>query len=225
LDVRLEKMKSPSEAVDLFWKEDFFKGKKKTSEVERKLTGLGINPCNLSDILKKRHYLRYKNGFWIQKHPYAVNNEEIEVYYFEPDKPHTSRKNFVELLSQLSGDVKICDPYLTSDSLEAIEKIANAKVKFLTSAKKSNIKITSNDLKDFKSEFSQVEIKGFPFDHLHDRYIIAKDKLFLLGQGLSIRKKETFIVELPERFAKDLIQSLSATFDIRWKNPNNLILC
>ncbi len=70
-----------------------------------------------------------------------------------------------------------------------------------------------------------IEIKGFPFDHLHDRYILSKDKLFLFGHGFSIRNKESFIIELPEKFAKELIQSLNSTFDNRWKNKDNLILC
>jgi len=85
--------------------------------------------------------------------------------------------------------------------------------------------VSAQNLKDFKTENMNVVVKGFPHDHLHDRYILCNNKLFLLGHGFSIRNKESFIIELPEKFSKDLIQSLSTTFDIRWKNRDNVELC
>mgnify|MGYP001588861234 CR=1 FL=1 len=218
-------MNSPTKAIDNFWIDEFFKNKKKTIEVTSKLSDLGLNPGNVTDLLRKRKYLRNKNGFWIQKYPYLKEDNEIEFYYFEPGKPHTSRKNFVTILNNLRGEIKICDPYLNKDSIEALEELKNTKVKFLTSSKKSNLKALSQELKDFKTENSNIEIKGFPHDYLHDRYIISSDKLFLLGHGFSVRNKESFIIELPSKFSKDLIQSLTKTFDIRWKNQSNVILC
>ncbi len=219
---------NPKDALEHLWKEGFFENEASLKNIENKLfEKWKITPSNISMTLKLksvRKFLIKKNGGWKQRRPYEVNKENIEVYYFEPDKPRTSRKDFVSILSNLSGEIKICDPYLTEDCLEALEKISKGKVKFLTSSKKNNIKVTDQDLKDFKAEFSKVEIRGFPFDHLHDRYIITKDKLYLLGHGFSIRKKETFIIELPEKFSKDLIQSLNSTFDNRWKNQNNTIL-
>ena len=186
------------------------------------------NPSNLIMTLKlksiKKFLIKKKKG-WIQRGPALKKEEDIEVYYFEPGKPRTSRKDFVKILNELNGEIKICDPYLNKDSLEALEEIKNANVKFLTSNKKTNIKLSNQELKDIKEEFPNIEIKGFSFDHLHDRYIITKNKLFLLGHGFSIRKKESFIIELPEKFAKDIIQSLTTTFNTRWKNTQNKILC
>ena len=125
----------------------------------------------------------------------------------------------------MKGEIKICDPYLNKDTLEALEELKNAKVKFLTSSKKTNLKVSQQDLKDLKIENKNIEIRGFPHDHLHDRYIISKEKLFLLGHGFSIRNKESFVIELPSKFSKDLIQSISTTFDTRWKNKDNINLC
>ncbi|PIN77393.1 hypothetical protein COV15_02115 [Candidatus Woesearchaeota archaeon CG10_big_fil_rev_8_21_14_0_10_34_12] len=218
-------MKSPTKAIDSFWREGFFKDKQKTSTISNKLNGLGLNPGNTTDLLRKRKYLRNKNGFWIQKYPFVKSEEDIEVYYFEPGKPRTSRKDFVGILNNLKGDIKICDPYMNKDTLEALEELKNSKVKFLTSSKKTNLKVSSQELIDFKVENGNVEIKGFPHDHLHDRYIVSNDRLFLLGHGFSIRNKESFVIELPVKFAKDLIQSLSTTFDVRWKNQENIKLC
>jgi hypothetical protein len=217
-------MKSPTKAIDSFWQEGFFKEKKKTTEITKKLGKLGLNPVNVTDLLKKRKYLRNKNGFWIQKYS-PEKDDEIQVYYFEPGTPRTSRKNFINLLNEIKGEVKICDPYLTKETLEALEELKTAKVKFITSSNKLNIKVSPQDLKDFKVENPNIDIRGFPYNYLHDRYIITSDKLFLLGHGFSVRNKESFVIELPEKFSKDLIQSLNVTFDNRWKNQTNIILC
>jgi len=215
-------MISPTKFIDSLWKKDFFKIKRETKDIRELLSKEGLNPENVTDLLKKRPYLKNKKG-WIQRHPSVKREDEIEVYYFEPNKPRTSRKNFVTILNNLKGEIKICDPYMNKDTLEALEELKQAKVKFLTSSKKSNSKVSSQDLKDFKTENNNIEIRGFSYDYLHDRYILTKNRLFLLGHGFSIRNKESFIIELPEKFAKDLIQSLSVTFDTRWKNQKNSI--
>jgi hypothetical protein len=124
----------------------------------------------------------------------------------------------------LKGDVLICDPYFNKDTLEALEQIKNAKVRFLTINKPSNMKVSKQDIQDFKIENPHVAIRGFGFDHLHDRYILCEDKLFLLGHGFSIRNKESFIIELPKKFAEDLMQSLNSTFNQRWNHQQNTVL-
>ncbi len=208
------------EAIDELWKLNFFKEKRKTKDIEAEASKqFGVNFTNISSLLSTRKYLMDKKG-WIQKGP-PKREDEIVVHYFEPEKPRTSRKNFVDILGTLSGEVKICDPYFSKDSLEALEQLKNAKVKFLTRNKKENIKVSMQDLKNFNAENKNVELKGFNFDHLHDRYIICEDKIFILGHGFSIRNKESFIIELPKKFSEDLIQSLSSTFDQRWKNQQN----
>ena len=212
----------PKEALEELWKANYFKEYRQKKELEKYiLKKFGCTCANWHIMLKLSGFLRKDKEGWIQKYPFE-NDEGIEVYYFEPDKPRTSRQNFNNLLSSLKGDVKICDPYLTKDTLEALEQIKNADVKFLTCNKKDHIKVSSQEIKDFEKENPKIEIKGFVFDHLHDRYIIAGDKLLLLGHGFSVRNKESFIIELPEKFAKDLIQSLASTFDIRWKNNQNV---
>lgn len=220
---------TPKEAIEELWKSNFFESVRSLSDIEKEIfSGWKINPSNLLMTLKLKSVkkiLMKKPGGWTQRAPFTKKEGEITIHYFEPGKPRTSRKNFVSLLNELKGGIKICDPYMNKDTLDALEELKNATVKFLTSYKPSNLSVPAQDLKDFKAENKNVEIKGFPHDHLHDRYIISKDRLFLLGHGFSIRNKESFIIELPKKFAEDLIQSLSTTFDIRWKNKDNVILC
>jgi len=219
---------TPKKALEILWNDGFFKKIKSQKEIEQAIyTRWKRTPSKLIMNLKlksvKKFLIKKPKG-WIQRHPFIKKEEGIQVYYFEPEKPRTSRKDFKKVLNELKGEIKICDPYLNKDTLEALEELKNAKVKFLTSSKKTNIRVSNQEPKDFKDEYKNIEIKGFPFDYLHDRYILSNKKLLLLGHGFSIRKKESFIIELPEKFSKDIIQSLSATFDSRWKNPNNTIL-
>ncbi len=217
---------TPKKAIEELWKTGFFEKIKSLKDIESEIYRIWkSNPSNLIMTLKlksiKKFLIKKKKG-WTQRHSYVKKEDEIEVYYFEPSKPHTSRKNFIAILNGLKGEIKICDPYLNKDTLEALEELKNTKVKFLTSSKKLNLKDIHQKLKDFKAENDNVEIKGFPHDHLHDRYIISNDRLFLLGHGFSVRNKESFIIELPGKFSKDLIQSLTVTFDTRWKNRENI---
>ena len=71
-------MNSPTKAIDNLWMDEFFKDKKKTADVTSKLRDLGLNHGNVTDLLRKRKYLRNKNGFWIQKHPYVKKEDEID---------------------------------------------------------------------------------------------------------------------------------------------------
>ena len=222
--------KTPTLIKNLYG-EDFFVSKKSLSDVEKEVNSKHYFPdkAAICIALNNAKYLKRRgkkgNYKYFQKEPSRGNSEELDVIYFESGKPRTSRKKFVELLQCLKGTIKICDPYINEDSLEALEKIKDSKIRFLTSGFKQNIKVSIKDLQDFKAENSNIEIKGINSDCLHDRYILTDKVLYLLGHGFSIRKKESFVIVLPEKIAGDLIQSLSSTFDIRWKNQNNKILC
>ena len=120
MEVRIEKMNGSTNAIDALWKRGFFRDEKKqTKNVSQVISKeFGINPTNITDLLKKRPYLK-NDGGWIQRYP-PKEEDEISVYYFEPGKPRSCRQNFINILKGLKGDIKICDPYLTKDSLEAL---------------------------------------------------------------------------------------------------------
>ena len=104
----------------------------------------------------------------------------------------------------------------------ALEKMPNAKIKFLTTDNKQKNKISTKDLNDFKQENSNIEFRGIASDCLHDRYIITNEKIIILGHGFSIRKKESFVLELPKRSFEDLYSGLNETFNRRWKSSKIL---
>jgi len=219
------------ELIKNLYEDKFFSSEKSLQDVEGKLNSKGYHPDKAAisialnkskDLKRKGKRGKYK---YFQREPPKKDKEELDVVYFESGKPRNSRKRFVDLLKSLKGKIKICDPYLNEDSLDALEKVDKSNIKFLTSGLKQNVSVSSKDLQDFKTENPNIEIKAINSDCLHDRYIITDKILYLLGHGFSVRKKESFVIMLPKKIAGDLIQSLSSVFDTRWKNKNNVVLC
>lgn len=68
--------------------------------------------------------------------------------------------------------------------------------------------------KDFKKEKPNAEIRIYNNSELHDRYIIAKGEMWLIGHGLKdLGTKESFII----RMGKDIKDSMETIFNRRWK--------
>jgi len=210
------------------YEENYFKLEKTFSQVKLKLNEMGFNPfpSELSKSLAKANFLRRlgKKGSYefVQKQP-PKKEDSLEVFYFDSNKkPSSARRGFYEILRNISGDCLVCDGYLNEDTLMALEKMNKSKIKFLTTDSKQKNKISQKDLSDFKQENLNIEFKGISTDCLHDRYIITKNKIILLGHGFSIRKKESFVLELPKKSFEDLYQGLNNTFNQRWKSSRVL---
>lgn len=207
-------MKSPTKAIDGLWNSNFFRQKKSTKEVDEKLLkDFGITCTNTTAFLKSRPYLLNRKG-WIQKYA-PEERSDVQIVIIEPGKPRTATKKFEDVVKDLSDDVMISDPYLTQDCLDLLEKIKARNTKFLFFQKQNTL--SKRDIEDFKKENPHIELRKFQNPCLHDRYILAKNKMIIVGHGLSLRNKETFIVILQDSFAKDLRLSLLETFNRRWK--------
>ncbi|MDE2217136.1 MAG: hypothetical protein KGJ87_08275, partial [Planctomycetota bacterium] len=58
---------------------------------------------------------------------------------------------------------------------------------------------------------------------LHDRYIIAKNALVVIGHGIKdLASKESFIIFLPEKLVTGFLPKLKKIFDERWKKSTKL---
>ena len=150
---------------------------------------------------------------------------EISVSYIEGGKPRTARKLLADMLSSLSGEIKVCDPYYGVRTLDALEMIpANCSVKFLTAQTTEKPIKLSGAISDFKKERTQTEIRIFPDPKsLHDRYILSSDLLLILGHGIKdIGNKESFVVSISSDYAGDLLESLKKTFNDRWATSTTL---
>lgn len=154
-----------------------------------------------------------------------VHSGPIQVVRIEAGKPRSARQQLGDLLSQLNGTIRICDPYFGLRTLDALALIPNTnKVQFLTSRTFEKSAKLSGPLSDFKKENSNVELRVLsPPTTLHDRYILAQDTLLLLGHGIKdIGSKESFVIVISSSFAGDLFTTQKSIFDHHWANASHL---
>ncbi len=143
----------------------------------------------------------------------------LTLLYIEGNKPRTARRELEEILSNLSGTVRICDPYYGVRSLEALELVpANCTVRFLTARTNENPTRLSGHLRDFKRERPNTELRLYPnARELHDRYILSRDRVLIVGHGLKdIGGRESFVIAIQEALAPNLLAQVSAAFDDKW---------
>lgn len=152
----------------------------------------------------------------------------IEALYFEPESRYSSKRLLVTgILSVLTGEVRILDPYCGVRALDVITDIGGRPIKFLTRLDSiTNVNVKSNllrELKDFKTENVDIEFRDYPNKDLHDRYIIAPTCLVLLGHSMKdLGAKESCAVVLNRTSSQDIYEALSENFDRRWKQATTL---
>jgi len=118
-----------------------------------------------------------------------------------------------DLLAKLSGDVRICDPYLDDKTLEHLQACPkNQPLRLLT----MNVK-DSGPLRRLvaaaKSASYQLEIRVVGAAILHDRYIIDDKSLLILGTSLNgFGKKQSFVI----RAGDDIRSAVMLAFDLLW---------
>ncbi len=210
-------MTTANEAIELLWKKDYFRppSYRSTKDIETKASkDYGCTYPNWNTLLSRALFLRKTKKGWIQKAEPQKNNE-IKIVLIEEGRPREATKTFEEIVNSFTGPVYISDPYFTRESMDLLEKVPSSEIRFLFH--KVQTKLSQREIEDFKKENSHIKLKQYPNDHLHDRYILSNDKMLIIGHGLSLRNKETFIIELKDDIAKDLRFGLLQTFDRRWQ--------
>ena len=149
-----------------------------------------------------------------------LGGELMTVMRVEGGQPRTARRRLGDMLAELNGVVRVCDPYYglrTLDTLDYIPK--KCPVRFLTSKTSDPAVKTTNAFHDFTKERpkSEFRLAANP-SQLHDRYVLTAESLLILGHGLKdIGSKESFIIRLDRSLATDLLSELSNAFDVHWK--------
>lgn len=150
-------------------------------------------------------------------------NEPLNIVYVHPDKPRTATKNLESLIKSIPKDtLLICDPYYGLKTLEVLEVFVkhHKEIKFLTAKIGGGEKATTlaRAISEFKKENGKkVEIKVSSGNDLHDRYIIAKDRFFIIGHGIKdLGSKESLIVGVEDRYGKDIRKTITLVFQKRW---------
>jgi hypothetical protein len=149
----------------------------------------------------------------------ALGGELMSVVRVEGGHPRTARLRLGDMLAQLKGIVRICDPYYglrTLDVLDSVPKLCE--LRFLTAKTNEPIPKVQGAFRDFCKERSTAHFRltANPGD-LHDRYVATADSLLILGHGLKdIGGKESFMIRLERNLVPDLLKDVTQTFDSRW---------
>ncbi|MBA7628156.1 hypothetical protein ES703_35631 [subsurface metagenome] len=151
----------------------------------------------------------------------------IEVFYFESGKRYTSKRILSKnILHNLKGELRIIDPYCGERTLDILSNVKNRVVKFLTRVENLREKDKNRflrELKDFKSEHSEIEFKNYPQKDIHDRYIISSELLVILGHSIKdLGAKESFAIILNKDTNKNIVEALIENFNRRWKQSSIL---
>lgn len=181
---------------------------------------------------------RFKRKYWfpgfIEKmnaekkiaEPFAVEN----VLFFSGKEAWTDpNKNFPKVIEQLKGDLCIVDPFYGNGTFYVLEKFGkDRKIRFLSSKlgneEQSNITKFEINLKRFKKEFKNIEIRTYDKSfELHDRYLIADNGLVIVGHGIKdLAYKESFVVFLSKTLVAKFLPVLKKSFEERWKKAKGL---
>ena len=145
----------------------------------------------------------------------------INLFYISGEKPYSDYRTVENILEEVTGNVLICDPYFGKNTLDLIKRLPNkCKVRFLL---EKNQDVSEDDLKRYKQERPSFQFKLARPKGMHDRYIVDKRGLMILGHGLrDIGNKESFVVFLERSLIPTIIDDISISFENRWKSATSI---
>jgi hypothetical protein len=149
----------------------------------------------------------------------------LSLLYVEGRKPRTDRRRLGDILSDLSGTVRICDPFYGVRTLDTLELIPDpCSVRFLTAKTNENITRLSGPIRDFRIERPRTELRLYPKSReLHDRYILGDDRMLIVGHGLKdIGSKESFVIAIKRALVPDLHAQVTSAFNDKWSKARPL---
>jgi len=154
----------------------------------------------------------------------SLNAGSLDLIYIQGGKPRTARKELKDLLTPLTGIVRVCDPFYGIRSLESLEFFAvSCQVRFLTSRTTESSSRLAGPLRDFKREHPNTQLRVSPRQDFHDRYVLSKDRLLIIGHGLKdIGGKDSFVIAIERGLARDLVSHVAKDFDSRWNHATPL---
>ncbi|MEE8113217.1 MAG: hypothetical protein V3T23_02570 [Nitrososphaerales archaeon] len=151
----------------------------------------------------------------------SLGGGQLSVVRIDGTQPRTDRLRLGEVLSQLRGVIRICDPYYGVRTLDSLDYIsATGRVHFLTAQTTEEGRRLRGAMRDFARERPNVDFRKVVRPSLlHDRYVVTNNQLLILGHGLKdIGGRESFMIRLSRDQSPDLIRETIAAFDGRWRD-------
>ena len=190
----------------------------KPESVTRALAGSSSEKYNSKKVSDETIYKIMQPGIeHLQK---LVSEDKLMVHRIGGKKPWTDKQILSAIVKNSKGEIKIVDPYYGSSTLHNLGKIHFGKpIKLLTARLGEKPFKFQNDWNDFKTEFTDVEIRLFENPkELHDRYILTKNGIVFLGHGIKdFGGKESFVIIFQDKAGKNILKDLTDNFDLRWQ--------
>ena len=163
-------------------------------------------------VLKR---LRGKTEYWK-----LMRAGEVELVspndiatFIDPSSAFTARRRVHEILSGLRGQLRFCDPYIDSTILDCFASCTEATSIFVLTSKIQSVGFVA-DLAAFNRQFGgKMQVRSVGKQTLHDRYVIHKSGMILLGASLKdVGRTPSFVVAL----GQDLTNAVSTHFNQVW---------
>jgi hypothetical protein len=149
-----------------------------------------------------------------------VNGASSAVVFIEPSRGFSGLRESQALLSEMTGEVRVCDPYVDLKTLDMLAECAGA----------TGIRLLTHNIKS-KAGFKQA-VRAFAAEHgkhldvalappkmLHDRYVIHDDGMVVFGTSLnSLGAKQSFVVAMGE----DVRATVLGAFETTWQQATLL---
>jgi hypothetical protein len=155
----------------------------------------------------RRHFKIMKRG------EDEVSKNMAQPLFIDPEKALTSIRTMENIFETLEGEICICDPYFSGNTLDYIVQCkCAAGVRLLTENVQDSGR-AKRDVNAFKEHQIPLEIRVSQKGKLHDRYILHKDGMLLIGTSIKdIGKKQSIVVQISTSFAAEM----SKAFDREW---------
>ncbi|MCH9027100.1 MAG: hypothetical protein IIA05_08310 [Proteobacteria bacterium] len=137
------------------------------------------------------------------------------ILFIDPSKSIQNVVTLHELFGGMNGLVRVCDPYLDESSIEHLDSLTG-NVKYLTHNVKDSGRLRQT-LAAFQKPGRTLEIKTTQKNVLHDRYIIDKTSMLILGTSLNgFGKKQCFLI----RAGQDIRATMLHGFNEHWDSAD-----
>jgi len=192
-----------------------------TVEISSRLSqyGIGIHWKRIQSILEESKTLvqrKKSEKKWYYKVLKAGKDKisnSTSVLLIEPNKAVQGVSTIQNLLKNLKGTIKICDPYVDETIFQFLDAcMPSAKVRILSKNSKnlSQIKLL---ISAHKTQGREIEFMYAATNVLHDRYIIDSKSMLILGTSFNgLGKKQCFVVAVGD----DLRKMTENYFDELW---------
>lgn len=150
----------------------------------------------------------------------AEGDRELEAateaaQFIDPERGYTGLRAVQELLGSVRGEMRLCDPYIETRTLDMAAECGDADPVRILSQNIKRPDGLKQALKAFEREHdTRVEVRRAQPGVLHDRYLIHDDGMLMFGTSLNgLGLKQSLVVALGEDVRAATLAAFEATWD------------